>query len=344
MKTIDLEAHFATEEYIAYLRSGKTFPKLETVEDEKQQKFDRVWYEPDLCQSRTVATSHQLLDLGDGRLSEMDAAGIDMQVISLIDPGCDLFDIPEAIAIARKTNDDLSQVIKKHPDRFIGLATLALQDPSEAADELERAVNELGLRGAKMHSNTGGEYLDDQKYWTVFERAEKLGVPIYLHPMVPSVSMRRPYVSYGWALAGASLGFGAETALHVMRLICSGVFDKYPKLKIILGHLGEALPFWLHRIDSGWLRPLSPGELGPKCKKKPSEYLKTNFIVTTSGMFFEPAFLCVYMALGADNISFAVDYPYADNRSAVQFIRAVPICDNDKQKICHLNAEKLFRA
>ncbi len=168
-------------------------------------------------------------------------------------------------------------------------------------------------------------------------------MPINIHPMIPSASTLKPYLAYGYTLIGASLGYGIESALSVMRLICSGVFDKYPGLKIILGHLGEALPFWMNRLNSGWIEPPTLGENGPKCMKKPTDYIKTNFVMTTSGMFFEPAFLCVYLTLGADNIAFAVDYPFEDSKRAGQFIERIPICDKDKEKIGHLNTERLLQ-
>ncbi|MBI4185970.1 MAG: amidohydrolase [Chloroflexi bacterium] len=343
MKKIDVEAHFLTEEYVNHLMARNTFPKLDTVEDENGGKFQRIWYGPDLCQSRTDSVTNRLLDLGEGRLKEMDAAGIDMQALSLCSPGCEILNIAESAVVARKTNDAFYQVTKKYPDRFIGLATLAPQEPKRAADELERAVKELGFKGANINSNIRGAYLDDQKYWPIFEKAEKLDVPIYLHPTMLSSSTLKPYTSYGAILAGPSLGFAAETALHVMRLICSGIFDKYPGLNIILGHLGEGLPFWLNRIDLGWLKPPSPGEAKPICVRKPSDYIKSNFFVTTSGMFFEPAFLCAYLALGADRIMFAVDYPFEDSRLSGQLMDRMPICDKDKEKISHLNADTLFK-
>ena len=343
MKKIDLEAHFITEEYQEYMRTRKESPRLETIEDEKHQKFDRLWHGPDLSRLRSLSTRDRLLDLGEGRLKEMNDAGIDMQVLSLSDPGCEPFDASEATTLARKINDGLYRSVKKHPDRFIGLASLAPQSPREAADELERAVNELGFRGAKINSNIRGEYLDNQKYWVILERAEKLGVPIYLHPTLLAPSMLKPYTAYGGSLAGPSLGFAAEASLHAMLLIYSGVFDQFPRLKIILGHLGEGLPFYLNRINLGWLEPPTSEDNRPKCKKKPSEYIKTNFMMTTSGMFFLPAFLCVYLALGADNMAFAIDHPYAPNRPAGQFMELLSISEGDKEKICHLNAERLFR-
>jgi predicted TIM-barrel fold metal-dependent hydrolase len=159
---------------------------------------------------------------------------------------------------------------------------------------------------------------------------------------MPSPSKLQPYTAFGGILAGPALGYAADTALHTMRLICSGVFDRYPKLTIILGHLGEGLPFWLQRMNLDWREPLAPGELRPQCDKKPSEYIKTNVLVTTSGMFFQPAFLCAYLALGADRIAFAVDYPFEESGLAAQFIENSPICDADKEKISHLNAELLL--
>ena len=342
MKKIDLEAHFYTEEYERYLRTRKEYPTLETVEDETHHKLIRLGLGPNVTMASKVSNHNRLVDLEAERLKAMDEAGIDMQVLSLSVPGCEQFEAEEGTAWARKVNDELSVVIKKHPDRFIGLAALAPQDPDGAAGELERAVKELGLSGAKINSHVRGEYLDAKKYWVIFEAAEKLGVPIYIHPNIPSPSILKPYSDYGFALAGPVLGFGAETSLHAMRLIYSGVFDKYPGLKIILGHLGEALPFWLWRIDFFWLKQWPGAGNVLKLEKKPSDCVKDNFIMTTSGVFFQPAFMCTYLALGADRIAFAVDYPYEEDKNAVQFMESTPICDSDKEKICHLNAEKLF--
>lgn len=343
MKKIELEAHFLTREYLKFLRARKDYPIVETIENEKHQKFDRIWYGPGLCQTRSLEVIDRLLNLGDGRLRAIEAAGIDIEVLSLVDPGCEQFDSAEATVLARKINDELSEVIKRYPEKFVGLATLAPQDPAGAADELERTVSELGFRGAKINSNIRGEYLDDQKYWVILERAEKFGVPINLHPTIPSPSMVKPYAaSYGYYLAGPCLGFAAETALHAMRLIYSGVFDKYPDLKIILGHGGEGLPYWLTRIDESWLQPIMPGEPRPRCLKKPSEYIKTNFVATTSGVFFQPTLLCTYLALGADNMAFAADSPFQGEPGS-QFIDSMPICDQDKEKIYHQTAEKLLK-
>jgi len=338
MRKIDLEAHFYTEEYLKYLSARKEVPK-----EEPYKGVSRIWYERNVWMPHGLGLMDRLLDLGEGRLRIMDEAGIDMQVLSLSTPGCEQFGPADGTAQTRKANDELSKVIKKYPDRFIGLAALAPQSPGEAADELERVVKEFGFKGAKVHSHVGDTYLDDERYWIIFERAEKLDVPIYLHPTSPRPSMLEPYTDYGFALAGPALGFGAETALQSMRLIYSGVFDKYPRLKIILGHLGEVLIFLMDRIDWIFKKPYMIKELIPKINKMPSEYIRSNFITTTSGMFAVPAFTCVFEEIGADRIMFAADYPYEKSEEAVSFMEKVPISDIDKEKICHLNAEKLFK-
>jgi 5-carboxyvanillate decarboxylase len=247
--------------------------------------------------------------------------------------------------MAKTVNNDLSEVVCRYPERFAGLATLAPQAPEEAAEELERAVTELGLKGAMINGNIRGEFLDDKKYWIIFEMAQKLDVPIYIHPKMPPADMIKPYLAYP-GLAAALSGFAAEASLHAMRLICSGVFDIYPKLKIILGHLGEALPFWLWRLDSRLQEERSDpasAEVYKNLKKNPSQYFKDNFFVTTSGMFWEPVLKFTSAVLGTDKVLFAADYPYESITEAAEFIDSISMGDNDKEQICHLNAERLLR-
>jgi len=337
MKKIDLEAHFYTREFLEYLRARKEIPREESYKGSM-----RLWYAPNIWEPHGPEIDERNLDLAEGRIKAMDEAGIDTQVLSLSTPGCEQFSPADGTAFSKKTNDELSKAIKRYPGRFIGLAALAPQSPGEAADELERAVKELGLKGAKVHSHIGDTYLDDERYWVIFERAEKLDVPIYLHPTTPHPSTLKAYTDYGFALAGPALGFGAETALQAMRLIYSGVFDKYPGLKIILGHLGEGLIFWIERIDFVFSKPWMDKEIQPKIKKLPSEYIRNNFIITTSGMFAVPAFLSVFMEIGADRMMFATDYPYEKTEEATRFMEKIPIADIDKEKIYHLNAERLF--
>jgi len=339
MKLIDMEAHILTESLLDCLRSRKDLPRLETVEEDGQ-KQDRLWFTKHIWSSHGKNMS-SLVDAEEIRLREMDRAGVSIQVLSLAGPGCELFEPSEGVEVARKSNDEIAEVIKKQPDRFVGMAALAPQEPDEAANELERCVKELDFRGAKINSHVrGGEYLDDEKYWVIFERAEQLDVPVYIHPRLPSPAMIKPYADYGWGLAGPGLGFAAETLLHAYRLIYSGLFDKHPGLKIMLGHMGEGMPFWMFRMDRPWASR-SIGKM--PIKRKPSDYAKTNFVVTTSGNFYMPAILCGYLAMGADKIVFASDYPFEESLHAASFIKDVPICDADKEKICHGNAENLLK-
>lgn len=343
MKKIDLEAHFFTEDYLKAFGARKEYPMLEPAEDENHEKYNIIWHDANIPQMSGAGVGEKLLEVGEGRIKAMEAGGIDMQAISLSDPGLEVLDAETATIIARKTNDQISKVIRKYPDKFIGLATIAVHNPEEAARELERSVKELGFCGGKVNSNLKGEYLDDRKYWPIWEKVEKLDVPIYLHPMVTSSTMMKAYTTYGGFLAGPSLGYAADASLHAMHLIASGLFDKYPGLTIILGHLGEGLPFWMERLNQGWQSKQNPVEVRPKCQKKPSEYVKSNFIMTTSGMHQVPAFICTYLAMGADKMAFAADYPFTNLKQDGELMEAMPICDADKEKICHGTAERIFK-
>jgi len=341
MKRIAIEEHFSTKEHLEQLGLilRKEYPIREIVEAEEQLHVELRWLStPPSPLTGGLPLSDRIVEIGEQRIKDMEEAGIDMQILSLVSPGVQAFDAATATRMARKINDGLYKVVQKYPKKFAGLASIAPQDPMGAAAELERAVKELGLKGASINSHTKGEYLDDRKYRVVFEKAERLGVPIYIHPRSPSPDMAKPYLTYP-VLATAMSGFAAEVSIHALRLIVSGLFDEHPQLKIIIGHLGEALPFWLWRLDDRWLRA-APG--GLSIKKKPSQYIKDNFFITTSGNFSVSAFFCAYLELGAERILFAVDYPMESNKEAVQFMEGLPICDSDKGKVCHLNAEKLF--
>ena len=267
----------------------------------------------------------------------MDEAGIDVQVLSLTAPGFEQFEASLATDMVKKTNDLLAEAIQKHPDRFMGFAALAPQNPEAAADELERAVKDLGFVGWNTHSNYAGSYLDDEKYLPVLAKAAELDVFIYLHPTIPAI----PQVfKYGFTSAGAPFGFGFEAALCMYRLILSGVFDKYPGLKIMLGHYGEALPFLMQRIDWAYERPADlTGR--PELAKKPSEYMRDNVFVTTSGNFYEPAFMCTMQALGIDKIFLGSDYPYEGIPESIKFLDDLPISQEDREKVYHKNASQL---
>lgn len=287
----------------------------------------------------------RLYDRGPLRLEQMDAAGIDFQILSLFDPGVqDETDVARAIDLARLANDDLAETVRGNPHRFGGFATLATQDPDAATAELERAVTDLGLVGALINGHCQGRYLDDPAYEGLFAAAERLGVPIYLHPTRPHPAVMEawfaPYVAEGLHLA--SWGFAAETGTHVLRLIYSGLFDKFPGLQMIIGHLGEMLPFAAYRTDRYY--GLGGDRSGPQLKHKPSKYLRSNFHVTTSGNFCAPAFACTLEVLGADRVMFSVDYPMDDNQTGAEFMATYPMDDDTRRKVSCDNAIRLFGA
>jgi predicted TIM-barrel fold metal-dependent hydrolase len=281
----------------------------------------------------------QNLDLGAKRLAHMDAHGVDVQVLSFGSPGPQAFGADVAIPMARDANDRLHAAVKESPERFAGFAALPTADPKAAAAELERCVKQLGFKGAMIHGHQQGEFLDARKYWPIWEKAEALGVPIYLHPALPHPDAVKAYFEGYEELARAPWGFAIDTSCHFLRLVFGGVFDAYPNLKIILGHLGEGLPFAMHRLNDHSLHAAKRRGL----KREPIEYLQRNLLVTTSGNWFEPSFVCTLLALGADNILFAIDWPYESNATGMAFLRKLAISDSDKAKIAHRNAERLLR-
>jgi predicted TIM-barrel fold metal-dependent hydrolase len=281
----------------------------------------------------------ELLDLGASRIAAMDAAGIDLQVISHNQPGCQALDAGAAVPLAREVNDFLFEAVKCHPTRFAGLAALPTADPAASVKELDRAVTKLGFKGAMINGHTKGSFLDDKKYWPIFECAEALSVPVYLHPSVPHPAVAKAYFDGYPELALAAWGFGIDTGAHFLRLVFAGLFDAFPKLTFILGHLGEGLPFMLHRIDDQ--TRLAAGRRG--LKRSPAEYLTENLVVTLSGNFSGPAFLCTVQAMGVGNVLFSVDWPYESNTGAVDFLKRQPLSAEDLEKVAHGNAERVLR-
>ena len=291
---------------------------------------------------RAQGIASRIADLGEQRLRDMDATGIARQVLSLTNPGVQIFDAETAAALAVSSNDQLAEAIRKHPDRYSGLATIAPQNPAGAAKELERGVRKLGLRGAIINSHTHSEYLDDPKFWEIFAAAEALDVPIYLHPSTPSRGMYAPFAE--WGLEGAIYGFAIETSLHLLRIVLSGVFDRFPKLRMVVGHLGEGLPYWFFRIDFFHRANVASGRYAKvkKLERKPSDYLKENAWVTTSGMAWQPPILYCQQVLGVDRVMYAMDYPYQFVPEEVRITDELPISDADKKKLYQTNAERVF--
>jgi 5-carboxyvanillate decarboxylase len=292
---------------------------------------------------RAKGIAVRLQDLGEQRIRDMDATGIARQVLSLTNPGVQIFDADTGTALAAAFNDQLAEAIQKRPDRFSGLAAIAPQNPGAAAKELERGVRKLGLKGAIINSHTQGQYLDDPKFWDIFAAAESLDVPIYLHPSTPSSRMYAPFAE--WGLEGAIYGFAIETSLHLLRIIFSGVFDRFPRLRLVVGHLGEGLPYWFFRIDFFHAANVASGRYAnvKKLTKKPSEYIKDSVWVTTSGMAWEPPILYCQKVLGGDRVLYAMDYPYQFVPAEVRVTDDLPISDADKKKLYQSNAEAVFR-
>jgi 5-carboxyvanillate decarboxylase len=281
-----------------------------------------------------------LLDLGEGRIRAMDKAGIDMQVLALASPGVQLFDPPTAMSFARLANDRLAEATRKNPTRLTGLCTVAPQDPVGAAKEMERAVRTLGFKGAVINSHTNGEYLDDPKYFPILEAAQALGVPLYIHPRDPSPGMAGPLTLPGFMLGWS---YGVEAGTHALRLIAAGIFDRYPNLRIVLGHMGETLPFVLDRLDNRYEWEMKMfGKVKQARLRLPSEYFKNHFVVTTSGMNYRVPMMAAIAELGADRVLFAADYPMEEPSQAVAAVEAMELSMQDRWKVFETNARKVF--
>jgi uncharacterized protein len=321
MRTITLEEHFASPRFL----DG---PGRELKE--KALKF----------RGPAATLLEQLCDLGDKRIAEMDAAHIDMQILSLTSPGTEQLEVAEAKAFAREANDYLADAVRSHPTRFGGFATLPTADPSAAAAELERTIRDYGFKGAVINGHVQGRYLDDKFFWPIFERAEALHVPIYLHPTPPP----KPVIeaSYGGfapivtdLFAGPGWGWHIETAIHVIRIILGGTFDRYPGLQLVVGHMGETLPFMLQRLD---VMPMAMTKLS----RPISSYLRENIHYTFSGFNFTPTFLDLLLQVGVDRIMFSADYPYSSMSQARAFLDQLPVSSADRERIAHGNAERLL--
>lgn len=248
-----------------------------------------------------------------------------------------MFDPATAVALARLSNDRLSEAVRRQPTRFAGLAAFAPQDPPAAAREMERAISTLKLNGFLVNSHTQNGYLDEARYWPILEAAEALGAPLYIHPRAPSDGMAAPFRDY--RMEGSIWGYGMETSTHAVRLMLSGVLDRFPRVRIVLGHMGEALPFWLWRLD-GMAAPGARADL--RNRLKASEYFRRNFAITTSGL--EDPLVLRFCAdkIGIENIMWAIDYPYQPTAPAVAFLESAPLSDAERERVAHGNAERIF--
>lgn len=284
----------------------------------------------------------RLTDLGAGRLADMDASGIDMQVLSLTSPGTQVLDPETAEWAARLTNDRIAEAVAAHPDRYVGLAAVGFENAETAVAELERAHG-LGLKGLIVNSHIKGQYLDHPRFFPILEKCAELNMPVYLHPQTLPGDVIGPWNEAG--LDGAVWGFAAETGLHLMRIITSGLFDKLPNLQVVVGHLAEGVPLFLHRIDHMHAKQVAAGryEATKALRQKPSEYLRTNIWITTSGMPWEPAIRFVREVVGADRVMYAMDYPYQFEPSEVTDMEAMPLTEAEKAEFFEGIATRVFK-
>ena len=311
---IALEEHYWDKELISHLGDGEA--------------------------TRSPKMMERLYDLGDIRIREMDEAGIDMQLISHGAPSGQKIEADIGPKLISGMNDRLAEAIKPHPDRLAAFAALPTAAPEAAADELERSVTELGFKGAMICGLTNGKFHDEKQFWPIFARAEKLDVPIYMHPSFPDDRIidayYKEYIKDFPMVMRAAWGYTVETATQAIRMVLSGMFEEYPKLKIILGHMGETLPYQLWRIDQALSRP---GHSTIKFREVFSEH----FWITTSGHFSTPALLTSMMELGSDKIMFAVDWPFVANTPAMEWFETVQISAADRKKILSENARALLK-
>jgi len=317
MRIITLEEHFATPAFL----DG---PGREM----KEQSFYASFLAP-LC------------DIGAGRIAAMDEAGIDAQLLSLTTPGLEQTETDDALAVARDSNDVLAAAVKANPTRFAGLAALAVGAPNKAAEELQRRVTQDGFKGAVINGQNRGRYLDDTFYWPILEAAEALNVPIHIHPAKPPKAVIE--ASYGGfspavteMFAGPGWGWHIETAVHVLRMILGGAFDRFPKLNLLIGHLGEGLIFMIQRVDS--MPPRMTGLQHPV-----SHYLRNNIYYTVSGFNFPSAFLALLLEMGGvERIMFSADHPYGSMAGARAFLEQLPVTTADRERIAYGNAERVL--
>lgn len=315
-RKIAFEEHFMAPGFERYSKAFLQFIAPETAQD----------------------LGRRLADIDALRLQEMDQAGIDLAILSQTGPGVQgEADRAAAVRGAAQNNDYLASRIQRHPTRFAGFAALAMQDPAAAAAELERTVTQLGFKGALVNGHTQGRYYDDPAFDVVWERLQALEVPLYLHPIdfpqIPRTLQDHPEIQ------GASWGWGVETASHALRLLFGGVFDRFPGLRIVLGHMGEGLPFQRWRLDSRF----AAYPFGVSLRRRPSEYIGSNILITTSGVCSHAALAGAIAEMGAEAVMFSVDYPYESTAVAAQFIDGAPLDEHTRALVCHGNARRLFR-
>lgn len=322
MRTITLEEHMSIP---AFLQAVDAVSHRDLTTNEYMQKVRA-----------------QLLDLGEGRIARMDAGSIDIQVLSLAGGDMDRLDSATATALARDTNDCLAAAVQAHPSRFAAFATLNLQAPEEAARELERCIRRLGFAGVMVNGATRGLFLDNACFTPFWDAVQDLDIPVYLHPAPPPDPVKQAYFSglpgdLSFMLSTAGWGWHVETGMHCLRLIATGLFDRYPRLQLIIGHMGEDLPYSIARASAVLSRSRH------KPQRPIADYFHQHFHITTSGYFTLPPLLCALQVVGADRLLFSIDYPFSSTETGRRFLDSMPLAPEDLRKISHQNAERLLR-
>lgn len=327
MRTITLEEHFATPAFLDGPGAGLAAQARSVEEGPAGRDASRL--------------VQRLTDLGDGRLEEMDRAGVDVQALSLTAPGVEQLDPAASVALARSVNDALAAAVRAHPDRLRGFATIPTPDPQAAVAEVRRAHDELGFRGAAINGHSQGRYLDDERFWPILAELEALAMPLYLHPTVPSPQMAAIYAgNYPPVVQGvlsvAGWGWHVDTLFHALRLVLSGAFDRFPRLQLVIGHLGEGLTGFLDRFGSTY------GAVPTGLQHPVQDYFRRNVHYTISGFNFQAPFLSLLLLVGAERILFSADWPYQSMAEARTFLDRLPVSPADREKIAHGNAEVLY--
>lgn len=303
--------------------------------------FARGWPSPGHLPALLANSGPEISEYGERRLAAMDAAGIAVQILSYGGPTAELVSGGGSAAYARSCNDRLAQIVAVHPDRFRAFAYLPGDRPAEAADELQRSVEELGFCGALISGTTNGLFLDSPYLAPLLDRAQRLAVPIFLHPGLPPPAVQSAYYSglpgnMGFILGSYGWGWHSEVAVHALRLVVSGALDRYPDLQFIIGHMGEGLPAMMERIDESFAPEAS------HLVRLPSDYLKRHFHVAISGFVSPGGFDTLLATMGEDRVLFAADYPMTDHDAAIEFFRSRTISDLAREKIGWRNAGRLF--
>ncbi|MBO0702681.1 MAG: amidohydrolase [Candidatus Dormibacteraeota bacterium] len=327
MRTITLEEHFATSSFLEGPGAGLVAQARSVPSGRPGNDAGRLL--------------QRLCDLGQGRLEEMDRAGIDVQALSLTAPGIEQLDPGPAVALARSVNDTLAEAVRAHPERLRGFATVPTPDPGAAVAEVRRAHDDLGFRGAVINGHSRGRYLDDERYWPILGELERLGMPLYLHPTYPAPQTAAVYAgNYSAAVQGAlsvgGWGWHVDTCFHALRLVLSGAFDRFPRLQLVIGHLGEGLVGFLDRFESSY------GALATGLEHPVEDYFRRNVHYTISGFNFEAPFLGLLLLVGAERILFSADWPYRSMEEARAFLDRLPVSPADRERIANGNAEVLY--